>query len=369
MTDRLQEVFFKLLRIGLWGAGSFSSATALTGEDWEQLYRYAQNHTVEGLLFDCFPYLREEQLPPRALRLKWAVRTDQIERYNKQMNAVIAEQHAYFVQNGLRPILLKGQGVAHHYMQPAHRVSGDIDWYFAEDGYDAAFALLIKKGIPVNAPMTFCLDYRWNGVAVEHHQQAFDIRSLLKTPYLKKLEETYRYKQQVLAVDGAPVHLLAPELQLLQVNVHILKHLLSFGVGLRQICDAAVLYRAYRGKIDGDALRTMYRRIGVLKWVHVLHRLLVEHLGLPKEDLPFPYPNKTEAEWMMDEIWHSGNFGIYDKRYRDGKVTFVSVHPDGARRLWRSMRLYFPYAPQEVIFFPIRRVTARLTAFFSRSRR
>src|SRR5690606_40022739 len=62
----------------------------------------------------------------------------------------------------------------------------------------------------------------------------FDIRSLFKISYLKKLEDAYRTQQQTVLIGDQAITLLAPELQILQVNIHILKHLLSFGIGLRQ---------------------------------------------------------------------------------------------------------------------------------------
>ena len=365
MRDNLRNIFFELLRMGLWGKGKLTLEEPLSDEDWAVLYQYALNHTVEGVLFDAFPLLVEEQLPPRALRMKWTVRVDQIERHNTQMGKVTAEQFIDFARLGAKPILLKGQGVASCYPNPLHRISGDIDWYFEEDGYDKVLKRLQEKNIAIDSALGFSLGYDWQRIHIEHHRRLFDIRSLFKLSYLKRLEEAYRAKQQSILIENQAITLLAPELQILQVNVHILKHLLSFGIGVRQICDAAVLYHAYRDKIDAEELRCMYEKAGILKWVHVLHGILVKYLGLPKEDLPFPYPDKLEVDWMMEEVWHSGNFGFYDERYIGGKASFVSVHPNGTRRLMRSMRLYFKYAPQEVIFFPIRRATARLNTLFS----
>lgn len=365
MKNDLRTIFLELLRMGLWGKGELLVTEPLSDEDWEMLYQYAQNHTVEGIVFDSFPLLTEAQLPPRALRLKWTVRVDQIERYNIQMGQVTAQQFSDFTKRGVKPILLKGQGVAQGYLNPGHRISGDIDWYFEDGGYEAALAYLRQKNSIVNLGLGYSLGYNWQGIYVEHHRQLFDIRSLFKVPYLRELERAYRGKKKAVEIANQEITVLAPELQIVQVNVHILKHLLSFGIGLRQICDAAVLYHVYRQQIDAEELRRIYQNLGVLKWVHLLHRILVEYIGLPKADLPFSYPEKLKADWMLDEIWLSGNFGFFDERYLDGRVTPISVKPDGARRLWRSMRLYFRYAPQEVVFFPIRRGTARLKSLFS----
>lgn len=364
MKDNLRDIFFQLLRMGLWGKGTLSIARPLSEEEWTVIYQWALTHTVEGILFDAFSGLSKEQLPPRPLRLKWAVRVDQIERYNRQMNDVIGQQYAYFAQNGTRPILLKGQGVAACYLNPLHRVSGDIDWYFEGDAYSRVTKLLEEKGLVVKSAFGFSLDYEWAGVHIEHHSRLFDLKNPLVKGYLKRL--LARYGTAGFEMNGQMVDILTPELQLFQVNVHILKHLLGFGIGLRQICDAAVLYRAYKDKIDSVALRKMYQKVGILKWIHQLHGILVSYMGLSEDDLPFPLPNRLQADWLMDEVWQSGNFGFHDERFAEGKVSFVSVRPDGVRRLWRGLRLYFPYAPQETFFFPVRRASARIAVMLSR---
>src|SRR5690606_34261934 len=91
MNDRIRDIFFQLLRIGLWGEGKLILHKPMDVEDWNTVRKYAINHTVEGIIYDSFSFLKEDQLPPQGLRLKWAVRVDQIERHNAKMNSVIAE--------------------------------------------------------------------------------------------------------------------------------------------------------------------------------------------------------------------------------------------------------------------------------------
>ena len=362
MKDNLRHIFFELLRMGLWGKGKLSLKGPFAEDDWAILYQCAVNHTVEGILFDAFPFLTEDQLPPRALRMKWAVRVDQLERHNKRMNQVLADQYGFFQKNGFTPILLKGQGVAQYYPNPLHRVSGDIDWYFEKKSYRKAEKLLMEKGLLARSAFGFSLDYDWCGVHIEHHDHVFDIKNPFVERYLTRLLE--RSPLDSLAIHDQQIPMLDPQLQVFQVNVHIFKHLLGFGIGLRQICDAAILYHAYKSQLNGQALQQMYKRTGILKWVNQLHTLLVDYIGLSEADLPFYLPKGKTADWMMDEIWASGNFGFHDERFMNGKVSFVSVRPDGFKRLWHAMRLYFKYAPQEVIFFPLRRTAARLTGLF-----
>jgi hypothetical protein len=307
---------------------------------------------VEGILFESLTFLSEEVLPPSDMRLKWAIRVDQMERYNKRMNNLIAMQYQSFTAVHLKPILLKGQGVANCYPNPLRRVCGDIDWYFDEKGYDTAIATLKQKKINFNHTAGFSLEYQWSGIPIEHHRRLFDSHNPFNSSYLKSLELQYREKQQVCIFNDQAVKILAPELQILQVNIHILKHLLSFGLGMRQICDAAILYDTYADKLDKKALESMYRRLGILPWIHLLHQILVEQFGLAMDRLPFPYPISTRSNWMLANIWESGNFGFHDTK--QGKSFAKSnERTNSSKKIWSNAKRYFKYAPQEVFFFPL----------------
>jgi hypothetical protein len=351
MEERLRDILFQLLRIGLWGKGNLHLTQPLTLEDWSQIFFYASKHTIEGIIYDSFNYLEDDQLPPQSLRLKWAVRIDQIERNNEHMNIVLTTQYHEFTKQDIHPILMKGQGVAYFYNNPKHRICGDIDWYFENNTYAKARSFLKEKGLNLNDKSGFSLDYYLDEVSIEHHKDLFDISSPLKSRYLRKLQNNFRDKQQTIYINGLPIKILAPELQLLQVNAHILKHLIFFGVGLRQLCDSARLYAQTISDIDPLILKTIYKRSGILNWVHLLHILLVKYLGLPESSLPFPLLEGKDADWMLEEIWHGGNFGYYDDRHTNGKViSGISSHPNGLKRLWNNLLRYLPYAPQEALF-------------------
>ncbi|RKE45373.1 nucleotidyltransferase domain-containing protein [Sphingobacterium detergens] len=353
MDNQLKDIFFQLLRIGLWGEGTLSLDQPMTTDDWNRIYRYATNHTIEGLIYDSFSFLEEHQLPPQSLRLKWAVRVDQIERHNAKMNNVIAEQFTAFSSHGIRPILQKGQGVASYYRIPNHRISGDIDFCFEDDGYAKARSFLKENQLKFQDTAGFSLDYNFKGIHIEHHKKTFDFRSPLKRSYLKKLLEVYKEKQQTVSINDISVRLLAPELQLLQVNIHILKHLITYGIGLRQFCDSARLYYLVSAQINNEALQKIYEKTGVMKWTHLLHKILVENLGLPTSKLPFPYPENLETDWMLDEVWYSGNFGFKDERFENSKKSTRFARPDSPKRLWQNFKRYVKYAPQEAIAFPL----------------
>lgn len=356
--ESLRDTFLKLLSIGLWGSDSLKLAP-LTESEWEIIYKFAKNHTVEGIIFDSFSFLDQGLLPPRRLLLRWTVRVDQIERHNRQMHAVIAEQTDFFQKLGVNAVLLKGQGVASCYRNPLRRFSGDIDWYIEGDGYNTVLNE-IKNKKEVSYPLD-SFTFEWNNVQTDCHKRLFDIFSPFKQVYLEKTVRENYNRRQNLRLNGQDITILSPELQLLQVNIHILKHLLFLGIGWRQLCDAAILYYRYHNKISPIKLKEIYKKLGVLKWMHVLHKILVEYLQLPLSYIPFPYPAGLCIQKIVREIEQSGNFGFHDVRFFETPNSTANWLRR-SRKSFRGVQLHLRYAPEEILFFSIRRFTGSLSS-------
>lgn len=356
----IQTVLLALLRSGLWGKEEGTKVLPLSGTQWADLYSYAQRHTIEGIVFDSLARLPLDLLPPRDLLLKWTVRIDQIERHNDQMNACIKQQLDLFTRESLYPVLLKGQGVAACYAIPNHRICGDIDWYFEQkNDYQKANQLIRKGGIDVSCTAGFSTTYSWKGMVTEHHQRMFDIHNPFMFMYLNRLQKQFHQQMHRWELEGNILLVPAPLLMMIQVNVHILKHLLSFGVGIRQLCDATMVYHNFRLNVDGEELKQVYKRLGILEWMDLLHFVLVKFIGLPMESLPFQLPGHIDADWMMDEIWRSGNFGFFYTQSAMGEGQPHSSRNQPIRRIWSNLSRYFKFAPMEAISFPFVQVYSK----------
>ncbi|MGV6946787.1 nucleotidyltransferase domain-containing protein [Sphingobacterium kyonggiense] len=357
----MKDDFFRILRIGLWNRWTEGEEKEIRifQEDWEKIYQLSKNHTIEGMMFNFVNVLDENCFPEENLLMRWTTRVDQIESRNKKMNSFIAAQHRWFKKNNLLPILLKGQGVAVHYPNPLLRTSGDIDWYLNKESYEKAKVLLAERGQELDSDSLKCLSYESENILIEHHRELFNLSNPFRRSYLKRLLHAYSGKFESINIQGEQISILPPILQIVQVNIHILKHLLAFGIGLRQICDSAILYSQFKGMYNKEELMQIFNDLGILKWTHLLHDILVRYFGLSEEDLPYSIPNGINGDWMMEEILSSGNFGFHDQRYQNGAITAFSVRPDLGVRLWKSLSSYFRYAPMESIFFILNRILAK----------
>lgn len=352
LDSTINKAFFEALRAGLWNVSPCTAVfEGLSAEEWKSLYKISTLQTVEGVVFDGLKKLDAELLPTKDLLLKWVVRLQQIEERNTWMNRVIADQVGVFERNDLFPLMQKGQAVAQYYNNPLSRVCGDIDWCFSKKSdYNRAVDVLKKLNVDVAFSHGYSLSYKWKGCDIEHHQDLIELRDPFKLGYLKKLEDKEASGHMALTVHGNTVHVPAPILNVVLVNVHILKHLVTYGVGARQLCDSAMLYHSLSDQIDGGYLKSVYKKLGILRWIYSLHNVLVNHIGLDPAKLPFAQPPTINADWMMEDVLQGGNFGFYDPRFPDeenpgGRVSRIP-------RLWYSFKRYIPLAPLVTLSSP-----------------
>lgn len=349
-NTKIERAFFYLLKVGLWGKGKRNEAFfSLSEDEWSLLYKRAREQTVEAILYDGILRLRPENLPPRLLQIKWSVQVDRIERRNQLANKHIAEQYEFFIGHGLQPLLLKGQGLAATYANPSHRVCGDIDWYFERrEELVLARLQLTKLGVP--KLLEGSQVYLWKDSELDLHDRLFDLYNPFSKKILKQLRRDF--PDTTVAIDGKQIPILAPQVQVLQVAAHILKHSLAFGVGLRQFCDLASLYNKYSAELEGKRLNQIYNRLGLSRWFTAVHQLLVDNIGLRKEMLPFPVSKTPSSLTIIDEVWTVGNFGFHDTSNMEKIEGDYMLRKNRTATLTKRLLKYFPYVPKEAFWFP-----------------
>lgn len=362
LHTRISQTFLSLLRAGLWDRHVDDLSTfPLSSQDWEEVYEVSIRHTVESIVFDGIQLLPEQYLPDRKLHIRWLVRVEKIAQRNLWMNTCIVNQYIHFQEMGLDPILLKGQALAQYYVNPLRRICGDVDWYFEDKKqFSAAVAIIRAKGIEVIPTAGRSACYMEKGCDVDLHAQLYDIHNPFAKHKLSEFTKKEVSNRETILIDGVSISLISPLEQSLLVNAHILKHLLSFGIGLRQICDAARLYHHFRGQWDIEAMDNLYSQLNIQKWVTKLHTVLVAYIGLPEGSLP--YKSKEEpAEWMLNDILQAGNFGFYDQRYGQTDSAQGGRRSQTKKRIWSNCKKYAPYAPYEAMFFPITHLYTKIT--------
>lgn len=366
MDKKIKDAFLFLLKQGLWGKRIEPiSAFNMNKEEWSLIFQISQSQTVEGIVYEGVLLLPNEFYPPYEILLKWTAKIDSIERFNKKVRNSLSILADGLTQNNIKFLLLKGLGLADNYNKPLLRVSGDIDLYFPTlEDYNNANSLLRTKGIIINKGDHHSVFYIFNNVEIEHHTKMIDVFNPFRQKYIKDLISSEFENNRSLLINEKQILTPSYTLSQVQANAHILKHYLGFGIGLRQICDVARLCYVKDESFDGQKLKSTYIKLGLERWMNVIHNLLVKDLGLEESKLPYIIELDYDTHPIMNDIFNSGNFGFHEIRYRNGENNlsdryykrdkiFKRVLP----HITKSIKL----VPKEVFWYPMSKLYTKFT--------
>lgn len=357
------KALFCLLRAGLWEtAPDNHSLFPLTDAEWWNVYKMSVRQTVTGIVYRGLHYLPDELLPGDDLMIRWVAKTDRIERRNRKMDTVVEQLARLMTDNGLHPVVMKGQGVATFYDYPQMRECGDIDLYFPSEEEERKAADLMRKlGCNIERQPDGSNSYRWQDVEVEHHTRLFDLYNPLLKGFLSTLVKENGFTALPLSEERQEeITVPSPLLNLVMLNAHLLKHLMGHGVGLRQFCDMARAYHALYGSYDPEKLETIYQKTGLYKWSIQLHTLLTEHLGLSYDELPYIDTEAFTSPRLLHIVLEGGNFGQYGEtkgkasqaRWERKLHTFFSF--------WKRRDFSSAYAPKEAFWTSVKLIIGNI---------
>ena len=166
--DKIQLQFLELLRAGMWGGSADVSLFEDGAADWKKILAHAKMQAVMPLVYDGIVSLPERLRPDMPTMYRLMAFTDKIERLNGKLDRAAAELSEKLSGCGIRSVLLKGQGNAVLYPNPARRQCGDIDLYVGEDNFGRTMSLLSEWGMVDNlAEATYKHShFEWDGVTV-----------------------------------------------------------------------------------------------------------------------------------------------------------------------------------------------------------
>lgn len=317
------DLFLALVRSGLYErpltADEQGLARQATAAQWAEVVTEARRQTVLGQIYQAVLLLPSDiKLPDpviatlfsdalRAVRQHYRIATE---------TTAITER---FQEAGLSPVVMKGISVARFYPHPEFRALGDIDLYLPKQELPQALPSLEDTSRASDGS----LHGRSNSIDIDLHDRYFDLHCASRN----------------LPEIGTP------EATLLMLSAHILKHAIGPGVGMRQLCDMAMVCRGLAGSFDPVRLREVFRRTGTLRWNRLLFSFLAEKLEMP--DPVFTGQHVSPAP-LLQVVLEGGNFGHFaaarPKELAAGdRLRKLNTFRRFLRRLPFSLR----YAPRE----------------------
>lgn len=345
----VEKELFDLLKLSLWSRFDSSLqqldeeeevvAERLRNFSWNALFRLAKEQCVIGLTADVLTSCKGKIGVSGDVLLIWIGLAMKLEQHNLKMNRMVISLYGKLRSLGLHPVLMKGQAFALNYPNPQHRGCGDIDLYFKQqDDCEKAIEWAIRVGGHA---------HQGNESAWEHKHFAVDLKGFeVELHYQMCRFENHRLQQRLqniidhefaandpyyVQIEGEAIETVPPTLSVLHQLMHITRHLLEAGVGIRQICDLAVYVDRHCDEINADVLRQYVEELQLDEVAGALGYILVEMLGLKKEKWTLGIV-ADHAGFIIREIFDGGNFGHQRTAFQRNENVFI--------RKWHSMTYF-----------------------------
>lgn len=346
----IEERFFQLLQIAV--GHDVSEKFELSDDEWAVIYRMASEQSVLSVVLQAADTLSNVgQKPPMSLLYQWIGEGEQIRQHNQRVDNQCEQLSSWFKKRGFSNSIIKGQGVARLYPNPNLRQPGDIDIWV--DGKRDEIVKLMRSnfiGVTyvdyVNCHASFFTD-----TEVEVHFRPtwffnpFVNWKVQKWIRKSKTEQMAHFDEQV------GFNYPTVEFNLVFSLIHICRHVLFEGIGLRQMTDYYYILQHSTADERQKAFGLL-RKFGVGKFAGAVMYVMQHVYGL-EESLMLCEVDEKHGKMLLAEILRGGNFGQHDDRIK--RVNDHERWKRGWENFKRDLRFIKDY-PSEVVWMPIWKV-------------
>ena len=335
----MNEAFFYFLRIGLWGEASGTHAGVLSDADWMRLFALSREQAVSGIWIDGVSQTAFR--PSEAVWTQCIFHLLHIERTNAALEQTERRWLERLNACGIEAEVFKGSSVARWYRKPLYRSYGDID-------------LVVWQGWEKVEPLLQNAGYRYwheeENLALQDGNQLVELHPCRESVYNPWVDARLR---RMLAADRT-----GNELYVACLLLHLRRHALSYGIGLKQVCDVAVML--CRAPLDRAKLAEVLRRLHLVTFSRALFGFMDRYLG---EGFRFPFPPlRNRSSRLLEEILLGDGYRLKMEREalsESRRQPWKRVLANACFWMLRSARLW-RLMPGEAFFFLFHKVVRRL---------
>ena len=360
MKQKVEQAFFSLLRISLWqGNEDLSIFENLSSDHWEQIYETAKSQALLAVIYDGVNSLPKGLMPDKKLLIKWFVNSGKVEKSNIVIDNILQEFSSKIKKENIQFILIKGQGLASLYPSPLHRQCGDIDIVVNDKSkYQELYQLMCSytDSKPLFRVKHVSFDYC--GTNIEIHKNIMNLHNPFRINKVNKFidhiieRDGYDYYQS----GNESIKLLPHTINAVYILKHAFDHLVTFGVGLRQVCDWTIFIKTYKDKLDKKEITHLLKLCSLHEAANMFAYISINYLGLSVDDIPFEYhENKKQGEFLYNDILSGGNFGTFRKGYSVNKNA-VLRRTNTALTIFKRSIKFIKFSPTETLWYPLMQI-------------
>ncbi len=279
------------------------------GANWQTVFEIAKAHNIQTLLYPAVKNFSNGEGPDSELLAKWKKEFFLSVSAQVQHIENVARILESFTDAGVSVIVVKGLILRNFYPQKELRTMQDAD------------ILVHKKDIDLLNSILVGADYYEDGKNSKHvmysHETFLPIEvhtSLINKDIFKNasdFEEDFWRNASPIKLFNATVLVPSTEDHLLYLCLHMAEHFLSFGFGLRQLCDLVIFIEAKSNSINWTTFWAKSKELGIKRFICILLVVCNQLFGMDIDQIPdFQKPDvDSQLNFFINTIIEGGEFG------------------------------------------------------------
>ncbi len=317
--DRKTEQYLQLTAYSIVRGDSMSMKTE--NVNWQGYYQFCKTQAILGVGLQAIEKLKQQQYTkvdiPQALLLEWIGVTEMQRQQNAVVDKRVKELTKYLREQGKKSCILKGQGNALMYPNPAMRTPGDIDvWIKGKKKEVAAF---VHQRFPDMNVQYHHMNYPiFDDVEVEvHYYPSFCYNKIHNYRLQKYFRESSDTQFNNVNKEGYAVP--TNTFNLVFQLSHMMRHFFTQGIGLRHAIDYFYLLQQDISDAEKQEAVKVMKRCGMYKFFCSVLWIEKEIFGLDK-NTDIAIANEKAGELVLHEMLKGGNFGHLYHHYHKNVI-------------------------------------------------
>lgn len=357
--NEIQSYIIKNLNYSL--RGKKTDIQLNTNINWNELVEECQQHQISSLVYSGIPKKSLKNIDNDILE-KWKRETFMSGAYQinhiKQISGVLS----IFNTNNIPVIALKGLVVRDLYPKSELRTMGDADILVHEKDLDKVSSILTGIGYVEHSRNAFHIEFCKENSYIEVHwtlanETMFDGIAEFKN-------ELWERAIEVNVGDSTALSMCDEDL-LLHLCIHMAKHFINGGFGIRQVCDVMLVVEQRWKFIDWNSFIIKAKRSRIDKFTMSIFAICNKlfEMSIPDELENYKVKEDKYINLIIDAIFSNGVHGHRDKMATRAKSLAYENDRKKVSGLASFRRVYFPsieklgdkydYAKKYKILLPI----------------
>lgn len=319
MTDLTKTTLLNLLSNAL-----FDSPIEISGAvDWQAVYRESVAQSVVALAFSNL----DKSILPEDVAKTWEEMTYHVMMSNMQVDSDHAQLHQILSSANIPYVILKGNASASYYPDPMLRSMGDVDFLIDKENVEKVDLLLRKNGFESQPSNHECERAYHKGMSIwELHWEVNGVPGGEVGETIHEYLSDMIEKAEPASLTNGEYLSPTPFHHGLVMLLHVARHMVTGGIGLRHLCDWAVFVEKLGDRIP-EMFEDKLKTVGLWRFAQLLTQLSVVYLKCPKQSWMGDLEHEL-LDALKDDLFAAGNFGHKDLNRAD-EAKFITSRRKG----------------------------------------